>query len=107
MKARIVKNPFEEWERVEYPTFPKGTEVIIHKESEHFNWLEVEIQGKEAYVAEDFITDGRLNRDYNPTELDGKIGDVIEIKEINTLWVLAEDMQGNIGWVLGENVVSN
>lgn len=106
MRAKIIKNPFKGWERIVYPTFSKGTKVIIHQESEHFNWLEAEIQGHESYVPKEFLTDGRLNCDYTPTELNVNIGDIIKITYINTLWVFAEDLNGNTGWVLGENLVS-
>ena len=106
MKAKIIKNPFEEWERIEFPTFRKGTEVVMIKASEHFNWYEAEIKDKEIFVPKHFVNDNKLNRDYNPTELDSKIGDVIDIKEVHTLWLLAEDTQGNAGWILAENVIS-
>jgi len=39
--------------------------------------------------------------------LNGKIGDIIEVKEIHILWLLAENTQGETGWILAENVVSN
>ena len=107
MKVKIIKNPFDDWDHFEFQTFTKGIEVTIHKESEHFNWYEAEIQGKETFIPKHFITDKRLNRDYNPTELDVKIGDVIEVKEIHTLWLFVKDMQGNTGWILRENVASD
>lgn len=106
MRVKIIKDLFMEWERIEFPTFQKGTEVFLSKESNHFNWYEAEISGKETYVPKHFVTENRLNRDYNPTELAGKIGDIIEVKEIHTRWLLANDGQGNTGWILSENVAS-
>lgn len=80
---------------------------IVQEIREHFNWYQAEIEGKETFVPKHFVTDKRLNRNYNPTELNGKIGDIIEVKEIHTLWLLAENTQGETGWILAENVVSN
>lgn len=102
MKIKVTKNPFEEWERIEFPAFPQGTEVVVGSESEHEGWFEAKIQGRETYVPGQFITDQHLNRDYNPTELAVEIGDTVTIKETHHGWFLAEDARGVKGWVLAD-----
>ena len=107
MTVKVIKAPFSEWERVEYPTYAKGTAVVLgEKAPTHFCWYAAEIEGRDTYIPGYFVTDGKLSRDYNPTELDAKIGDILQVKEIHTVWLLAQDEAGNEGWIMSECVTS-
>lgn len=91
-----------------FPTFVKGesVRVIGPEDTDFLGWYPCMIQGRETYIPNVFLTDGKLNRDYNPTELRFSVGDVLTVKEIVGGWVLAEDKSGQIGWVAVECVKS-
>ena len=108
MKVKVIQNTHENWELEQFPTFAKGTKVT-HSEiaDEHFaHWFEAQIEGRETFVPASFVCDGALNRDYNPTELVQKIGDVLEVNEIVNAWLIATNENGKVGWIPAENVVS-
>lgn len=104
MKVRATKEHLGEGH---YPTFKKGTSVTIIEECAHFlNWYACEISGHKTYVPELFVRDGKLTRDYNPTELALKAGDTLEVKEIVYAWLIAANEEGETGWIPAETVVS-
>ena len=104
MKVKVVKNHFGEGE---YPTFEKGSIVTVGEECAHFlRWFACDIDGYKTYVPECFVFNGKLTRNYNPTELVQKEGDILEIQEIAYAWLIAKNQEGKIGWIPAENVIS-
>jgi len=91
-----------------FPTFVKGTAVdAMGEEGTHFlNWYPCAIKGHETYVPECFVCDGKLVRDYNPTELVAEVGDILEVREIVYAWLIAVNENGTMGWIPAESVVS-
>ncbi|MCL2610244.1 MAG: SH3 domain-containing protein [Defluviitaleaceae bacterium] len=108
MKVKIVKKLFTEWERIEFPMFPKGVNVIMNEEEDKSfqGWHEAKIEGHQTFIPHHIVCDGKLTRDYNPTELVGEIGDIIEIQEVHNAWLLATNKEGITGWIPAEKVVS-
>ena len=53
-----------------------------------------------------YVCNGKLTRDYNPTELIVKTGDVLEVKEIAFSWLFATNKTGKTGWIPAEITVS-
>jgi len=111
MKVRVITNHPSEWEHVKFPTFAKGTKVIFAQDREsgddYFkDWKTCEIDGHETFVPLSFVKDDKLTRDYNPTELIAKKGDMLEVKEIVNAWLIAKNDKSVIGWIPAENVVS-
>jgi len=90
-----------------FPEFAKGTSVALGGECARFlHWHPCVIEGYETYVPKSFVRNGKLTRDYNPTELVAEIGDVLEVREIVNAWLLAINTNGVIGWIPAESVVS-
>ena len=109
MKVKVVQDYPNKWEfQGEFPNFAKGTPVSLAKdEDEDFpGWYAADILGHQPYVPIGFVSDGKLNRDYNPTELIQKVGDVLDVHEIVNAWVLATNSDGVTGWITAEVVVS-
>ena len=108
MKIKVIKKYPGEWEVRQFPTFPKGTAVTITgaEDTEFRHWFPCEIEGHETFVPESFIHDGKLIRDYNPTELTAEIGDALEVREIVNAWLLVVNTKGVTGWITAEAVVS-
>ena len=105
MKVKIIQTHLGEGQ---FPTFEKGAAVSLGEEScSHFlHWWPCVIEGHETYVPENFISDGKLSRNYNPTELIQEVGDIVEVQEIVYAWLLATNKEGVIGWIPAEAVVS-
>jgi hypothetical protein len=109
MRVKVIRKHPSEWEIREFPTFAKGTEITAMSEQcdSHFlHWHECVIDGYETFVPQSFVCDGKLNRDYNPTELPVEVGDVLEVREIVNAWLIVENAEGVVGWIPAENVVS-
>ena len=105
MKVKVVKNHPGEGK---FPTFAKGSEVKITDEGcTHFlNWYACEIEGYATYIPDVFVADGKLVRDYNPTELICEAGEILEVKEILYAWFIAVKADGIMGWIPAEVCVS-
>ena len=104
MKVKVITDHPGEGQ---FPCFPKGTPVVMKEACAHFiNWYACEINSHQTYVPDCFIKDGVLIREYNPTELVQKEGDIIEVKEIVYAWLFAINDKGETGWIPAENVVS-
>ena len=104
MKVKVIKEHLGEGQ---YPTFNNETPVIIKEECTHFlHWCACDIQGYQTYVPKNFVSNGKLTRNYNPTELVQESGDVVEVKEIVYAWLLATNSKGITGWIPAEIVVS-
>jgi hypothetical protein len=90
-----------------FPCFPKGTNVTLGEGGTHFlNWYACKIDGYKTYVPDCFVSGGTLVKDYNPTELVQKAGDVLVVQEIVYAWLLAKNENDEIGWIPAENVCS-
>jgi hypothetical protein len=77
------------------------------EEDTHFlHWYPCVIERHETYVPESFVRDGKLVRDYNPTELVAEVGDILEVQEIVYAWLMATNENRTTGWIPAESVVS-
>jgi len=92
--------------RIEHK-FGKLNQYLSEQCDSHFyDWHECVIGGHETFVPISFVQDGKLNRDYNPTELSAKVGDILIVQEIVNAWLIVENVEGVVGWIPAENVVS-
>jgi len=105
MNVTVIQNHAGEGQ---FPDFVKGTAVEITGEecAEFAHWFPCTISGYATYVPIRFVTDHRLNRDYNPTELIQSIGDKLIVLEIIHAWLFAKNTTGKTGWIPAEAVVS-
>jgi len=92
----------------QFPTFLMGAKVKMNPVAdEHFlHWHACVIEGHQTYAPASFVDDDTLRRDYNPTELVAKQGDVLEVREIVNAWLYARNATGVTGWIPAESVVS-
>ena len=107
MKVKVVRPG--RWDFPgEFPTFAKGTPVRLAggEDTEFLGWYACNIAEYDTFVPIAFVREGKLIRDYNPTELTPKVGDVLEVCEIVGAWLFATDEQGTTGWIPAEVVVS-
>jgi len=105
MKVKVIQDHPGEGQ---FPTFSKGTVVSLAEEGcKHFiHWWPCEIDGHQTYVPISFVEDGKLVRDYNPTELIQKTGDTLQVLEIVYAWLIAKNAEGTTGWIPAEAVIS-
>jgi hypothetical protein len=88
-----------------FPLFAKGTAVELGEENTRFpGWFGCKIDGYSTYVPEVFACDGKLTRDYNPTELAVIAGDVLELNQIVCGWLNVTRSDGVTGWIPAEIV---
>ena len=107
MKVKVVR-PGRWTHPGEFPTFEKGTPVILAEEedTEFLGWYACDIAGYKPYLPGAFVEDGKLTRAYNPTELIQEEGGILEVREIVYAWLLATNDKGVTGWIPAERVVS-
>jgi hypothetical protein len=104
MKVKVIAKHLGEGK---FPTFERGTEVVLKKECAHYlHWHACEINGYQTYVPEDFVCRGMLRTEYNPTELIQDEGDILDVQEIVYGWLLATNENGETGWIPAESVIS-
>jgi hypothetical protein len=104
MKVKVITQHLGEGS---FPTFSQGSAVTMGDECTHFlHWYPCKIDNYETYIPELYVTDGKLNRDYNPTELVAETGDVLEVSDIVYAWLIATDKDGITGWIPAESVVA-
>jgi len=105
VQVKVIQNHPGEGQ---FPAFVKGTPVLLTgSECEEFrHWFPCEIERHNTYIPESFIANDTLVRNYNPTELVVRIGDILEVCEIVNAWLLAKDQNGQVGWIPAEAVVS-
>lgn len=104
MKVKVIERHDGEGR---FPTFVKGTTVRITEACTHYlHWYACTIEDCATYVASSYVVDGKLIRDYNPTELVQNLGDILEVKEITNSWLYATNENKISGWIPAEKVVS-
>lgn len=105
MKVKVIQVHAGEGQ---FPSFKEGTSVKVGDAEcvEFPHWWPCEIEGYKTYIPEVFVVNGKLNREYNPTELVQDIGDILEVREIVNSWLLATNDKGETGWIPAEAVVS-
>jgi len=109
MKVKVMQKYPSKWDyQGQFPTFEKGTSVTLAEaEDEEFpGWYASDILGHKPFTPQIFVHDGKLTRDYNPTELIQESGDILEVHEIVHSWLLASNDKGITGWIPTEVVVS-
>ena len=70
MKVKVMRP--SRWEHPgEFPMFAKETPIDVanDEDTDFLGWYACNIEGYETFVPKVFVTDGKLARDYNPTEL--------------------------------------
>lgn len=104
MQVKMIEQHLGEGQ---FPTFQKGTKVLLKDECPRFlHWYACEIDGRDTYVPDVFVCDGVLTRDYNPTELVQNEGDLLEVQAIVYSWLIATNENGLTGWIPAEAAVS-
>ena len=107
MKVKVTRP--SRWDHPgNFPIFKKGTSVAIaeDEDADFLGWHACEIAGHTPYIPKIYVYDGKLTRNYNPTELIQEPGDILEVKEIVHAWLLATNDQGVTGWIPAECVIS-
>lgn len=105
----LVFEQHDGWGDEGYPTFQKGTPVSELKagtDDEMPHWFPCIIDRYGTFIPETFVNDGVLNRDYNPTELVAKTGQMLTLLELVFEWVYVKDESGKEGWLPASKVVS-
>jgi len=104
MKVRVVTKHEGEGE---FPTFAAGTPVEMGADCTHFaGWSACVIDGRDTYVPRIYVENGKLTKNYNPTELVQEVGDILSVDEIVYAWVVATNEKGVKGWIPAEVVTS-
>ena len=106
MMIKIVQN--HKGEGV-FPNFSKGTPVKFTEQSEDeqsLHWFSCEIDGHKTYIPDCFVSNGRLNCEYNPTELICDSGEILEVLKIVYEWFVVKNSRGDVGWVPAEIAIS-
>lgn len=104
MKVKVIEKHLGEGQ---FPTFSKGTKVVLSEACIHFpHWYACEINGYQTYIPESIIVGDILIEDYNPTELVQEVGDILHVEELVYSWLLATNKDGVTGWISTEIVVS-
>jgi hypothetical protein len=107
MKVKFVRK--SRWDHPGiFPDFAKGTTVDVaeNEDDDFLGWYACVIDGHDTFVPIVFVDDGKLNRDYNPTELIQDLDDILEVLEIYNAWLLATNDKGVTGWIPAECVTS-
>ena len=104
----------------EFPIFKKGSIVgEIYSDYDYKNysmsiwgsysephWNSCTIDGHKIFICDTFVTDGVLNRDYNPTELIVKEGQEVTLLKIVFEWLYVKDDKGCEGWLPANKIMS-
>ena len=87
------------------PEYPACAELIWGSSSSQ-HWLACVIDGHKTFIPDIFVSDGVLNRDYNPTEIAVEKGQTITLLYIVFEWLYVKDENGNEGWLPANKAVS-
>ncbi len=89
-----------------FPTFETESEVIIIEDCQFYlNWQKCIIDEYETYIPKNYVTNNKLNCDYNPTELICKIGDEVIIDKIVFGWIYGK-CDNQVGWIPSYKCIS-
>lgn len=91
----------------ESATFPKGTMLILHDESDEYpGWIWCDVgQGLSVWVPERLIEEselaghGRLTEDYKATELSVRSGQSVTALHGEAGWLWCRTDDGSAGWL--------
>ena len=90
-----------------FPLFKKGAAVQNVQPCEGTpHWCLCEIDGHKTYIAETYLANNVLLRDYDPTELAADKGQEVTLVDIVFEWLLVQNESGKIGWLPARKVVS-
>lgn len=89
-----------------FPEFPKGADVENIVPSEVPHWMACTIHNMETFVPDIYIADGKLTRDYNPTELVLAKGVIVELQKIVYEWLYVTAKNGDSGWLPASKALS-
>ena len=90
-----------------FPTFPAGAEITNIAPCKRFkNWVEGKIEEHTTYFPTDYIKNGKLICNYNPTELIAVQGSTVTLLQVVYEWALVENETGTIGWLPFEKLKS-
>ena len=90
----------------QFPTYMKGTAVAFleERETRFAHWWACKIEGRDPYIPDIYVSDGKLTMNYNPTELVLEVGE--DVQGIVYEWLYAVNEEGVAGWIPAEAVVS-
>ena len=87
------------------PDYPKYSNEIWGSYTEP-HWVACELDGHYTFIPDCYVTDGVLNKDYNPTELIVEKGKEVTLISIVFEWLYVKDEKGNEGWLPANKVMS-
>ena len=104
MTVKVIKD--HDGEGV-FPLFKAGANVTLGEACTHYvGWHACAIDGHKTYIPKNYVIDGKLTKDYNPTELIQKTGDILQVKEIVHAWLICSNDKMETGWMPAEKAVS-
>lgn len=90
-----------------FPLFSKGAVVNDFTANDEYpHWYSCVIDGHETFIADIYVTDGILVKDYNPTELIVKKDQIVTLIDIVFEWLYVEDDNGRTGWLPASKLIS-
>ena len=90
-----------------FPLFPQGTAVSDYTVCDEYpHWYSCVIDGYETFVADVYVVDGVLIKDYNPTELIVEKDQIVTLSDVVFEWLYVKDKSGQTGWLPASKVIS-
>ncbi|GAB7127408.1 hypothetical protein JCM19000A_19150 [Silvimonas sp. JCM 19000] len=91
-----------------FPEFARGTPVTLIAPNEKYpHWWSCTIEGHNTYVPDYYVVQDKLDRGYNPTELQAEPTDELEVFAISYSWLVARNNRtGKVGWIPADKVAS-
>jgi hypothetical protein len=101
MKVKVIREYISEFSNP--LKLRKGDIVVIdHSKDKHAGWKFGKINDNEAWIPKAYLDVngklGKLNRDYNATELSLKEGQVLEVLYEESGWFWCKTGEGKYGW---------
>jgi len=103
-----------------FPLFKKGTPVSgleadeeypVHAEAiwgsgSNQHWFPCIIDEHETFIPDIYVSDGVLNRDYDPTEIIVEKGQKLTLLAVVFEWLYVKDENGKSGWLPASKAIS-
>jgi len=90
-----------------FPLFVKGATVSdLNACDEYPHWCSCVIDGHETFIPDEYVVDGVLTQDYNPTELIVEKDQIVTLIDIVFEWLYVKDANGRNGWLPASKVIS-